>query len=53
VIRSIFQGTSTVDLVDVAGTQISVESFAEERHAPGTAVRIAPTAGAVFALLDD
>ena len=53
VIRSVFQGTSSVDLVEVAGTRLSVESFAEERHAPGSAVRVRPVAGAVFALLDD
>ena len=53
VIRSVFQGTSRLDLVDVQGTQIAIESFAEERQAPGTAVTVRPAPEAVFALLDD
>jgi iron(III) transport system ATP-binding protein len=53
IIRGIFQGTSTIHIVDVGGAQIVVESFGEERHAPGAAVAVAPAAGAVFALLDD
>ena len=32
---------------------MTVESFREERHAPGTNVRVTPATGAVFALLDD
>ncbi|HEV7577618.1 MAG TPA: ABC transporter ATP-binding protein [Caldimonas sp.] len=53
VIQSVFQGTSSVDLVDVDGTQIAVESFAEERRSPGTRVSVKPAPGALFALLDD
>jgi iron(III) transport system ATP-binding protein len=53
VIRSVFQGTSTLDLVDVGGTRMAIESFAEERPAPGSQVSVQPLAGAVFALLDD
>ena len=53
VIRSVFQGTSRLDLVDVQGTRVAVESFAEERWPPGTAVAVRPAPGAVFALLDD
>jgi iron(III) transport system ATP-binding protein len=53
VVRSVFQGTSSVDLIDLDGTQIAVESFAEERHRPGTLVSVKPMPGALFALLDD
>ena len=52
-IRSVFQGTSSLHLVDLEGTQIFVESLAEERHAPQSQVALTPAAGAVFALLDD
>jgi iron(III) transport system ATP-binding protein len=52
-IRSVFQGTSSVDLVDIDGTQVAVESFAEVRHSPGTQVAVRPVPGALFALLDD
>jgi iron(III) transport system ATP-binding protein len=53
IIRSVFQGTSSLDLVDLDGRQIAVESFSEERHSPGTPVSVVPTPGALFALLDD
>lgn len=53
IIRSVFQGTSSIDLVDLAGTQIVVESFAQERRVPGSLVAVKPAAGAVFALLGD
>jgi ABC-type Fe3+/spermidine/putrescine transport system ATPase subunit len=53
IVRSVFQGTSSIHIVDVDGTEIVVESFKEERHAPGTLVRLTPSPGAVFALLDD
>ena len=53
VIRSIYQGTSTIDLVDVDGVQIALESISDDRHVPGGAVAVAPTPGAVFAVLDD
>jgi len=52
VLRSVFQGTSTVHLVDVAGTVLTVESLAETRHPDGSAVSVTPAGGAVFALLD-
>lgn len=53
VIRSVFQGTSTIHMIDVAGTAIFLESLSEERHADGAAVSVRPLDGAVFALLDD
>ncbi|WP_291296800.1 ABC transporter ATP-binding protein [Elioraea sp.] len=53
VIRSVFQGTSTIHMIDVAGTAITLESFSEERHADGAEVSVKPADGAVFALLDD
>jgi hypothetical protein len=53
VVRSVFQGTSTIHLVEVDGTVITVESFAEDRHAEGTTVAVRPVSGAAFALLDD
>jgi iron(III) transport system ATP-binding protein len=53
VIRSVFQGTSTIHVVDMAGTEITLESISEERHGDGSAVAIGPAPGAVFALLDD
>jgi iron(III) transport system ATP-binding protein len=53
VVRSVFQGTSTIHLVEVAGTQVTLESLSEERHATGAAVGVRPLPGVVFALLDD
>jgi iron(III) transport system ATP-binding protein len=53
VIRSVFQGTSTIHLIEVGGQEITLESLSEERHADGATVFIRPTDGAVFALLDD
>jgi len=53
VIRSVFQGTSTIHMIDVAGTTIVVESLSEERHGDGATVSVRPIDGAVFALLDD
>ncbi len=53
VIRSVFQGTSTIHMIDVGGTAITVEALSEERHADGAAVAVRPIDGAVFALLDD
>lgn len=53
VIRTAFQGSSSVVLVDVAGTQIVVETLSEERHEPGATVSVHAAPGAVFALLDD
>ncbi len=53
VIRSIYQGTSTIDIVEVQGVQIALESISDDRHVPGTVVAVVPTPGAVFAVLDD
>jgi len=53
IVRSVFQGSSSIDVVDVGGTQVIVESIAEERHEPGTKVAVKLLPGAVFALLDD
>lgn len=53
VLRSVFQGTSTIHVVDVAGTAITLESLSEDRHADGAAVALRPHDGAAFALLDD
>lgn len=53
VLRSMFQGTSTVHLVEMEGAVVTVESLADTRHQEGAAVDIAPVHGAVFALLND
>jgi len=53
VIRTAFQGSSSVVLVDVAGAQLVIETLAEERHEASTPVAVQPAQGAVFALLDD
>jgi iron(III) transport system ATP-binding protein len=53
VVRSLFQGTTTVHVVDVDGAAITVESHSEKRHPDGAMVALKPTADAVFALLDD
>jgi len=53
VIRSVFQGTSTIHVIEIAGTAIAIESFSEERHNDGVEVAVTPVAGAIFALLDD
>lgn len=53
VLRSIFQGMSTLHLVDVGGKTLTVESFADMRLAEGSDVSIRPVASAAFALLDD
>ena len=53
VVRSVFQGTSTIHIVDVRGTLLTLESFSEERHPEGAMVAINPVVGATFALLDD
>ena len=53
VVRSVFQGNSNIDVIDVGGTLITVESICEARRAPGTTVRLQPSPGACFALLDD
>jgi iron(III) transport system ATP-binding protein len=53
VVRSVFQGTSTIHVVDVQGTTITVESFSNVRQPDGAAVAIRPLSGVTFALLDD
>ena len=53
VIRSIYQGTSTIDLVEVDGLQIALESISDDRQAPGATVGVTSAPGAVFAVLDD
>lgn len=53
VIRSIFQGTSNLDFVELNGTQIVVESFSEQKRKTGETLNLKPVSGAVFALLDD
>ena len=50
VVRSVFQGTSTIHLVEVAGTQVTLESLSEERHATGAAVGVRPLPGVVCGL---
>ena len=52
-VRAAFQGSSTVMLVDVGGTEVVVETLAESRPEPGAEVAVKPAADAVFALLDD
>jgi iron(III) transport system ATP-binding protein len=53
VIRGVFQGASTIELIDFGGTQVLIESLGEERHAAGSTVAVKPAPGAVFAVLDD
>ena len=53
IVRSVFQGNSSIHIVNMEGVDMTVESFREERHAPGTNVTVTPATGAVFALLDD
>ena len=53
VVRSVFQGASTIELIDFNGTQVAIESLGEERHDPGSTVTVKPATGAVFAVLDD
>ena len=53
VVRTAFQGSSSIMLVDIGGTEIVVESLAEGRPAPNSEVPVRPDPDAVFALLDD
>ena len=53
VVRSAFQGSSSIVLVDVRGTDLVVESLAEGRQDAGAAVIVKAAPDAVFALLDD
>ena len=52
-VRTAFQGSSTILVVDVGGTELVVETLAEGRLEPDTEVVVAPAADSVFALLDD
>ncbi|MCG6121546.1 MAG: ABC transporter ATP-binding protein [Microvirga sp.] len=51
--RSIFQGLSTLHIVDVGGVALTVESFSDVRLPEGSDVTVRPAPNAVFALLDD
>lgn len=53
VVRSAFQGSSSIILVDVGGTEIVVECLEEGRQEPGATVAVKPAPNAIFALLDD
>ena len=53
VLRSVFQGNSTLHVVAVGDTCFTVESTADDRLADGARVEIRPTPGAIFAVLDD
>jgi len=53
VVRTAFQGSSSITLVDVGGTEIAVETLAEGRAVPNTEVVVTPSPEAVFALLED
>jgi ABC-type Fe3+/spermidine/putrescine transport system ATPase subunit len=53
VVRSVFQGVTSVHIVDIGGIEIAVESLEESRLAAGADVVVSPAAGAVFAVLDD
>ena len=53
VVRSIYQGTSTIDLVEIDGRQVATESMSDHRHEPGMAVGVTAAPGAMFAVLDD
>jgi len=53
IVRTAFQGSSSLVLVDLAGTEIAVESFAEIRPKDGAPVAVRPGPDAVFPLLDD
>ena len=53
VMRTAFQGSSTVVFVDIGGTEIVIETLAEGRPEPDSEVAVQPAADAVFALLDD
>jgi iron(III) transport system ATP-binding protein len=52
-IRSIYQGTTTIDLLDVGGTQIATESISDHGAGAGPTIDVIPMRGAVFAVVDD
>jgi len=53
VVRTAFQGSSSIILVDAGGTEVVVETLAELRPELNTQVAVRPAPDAVFALLDD
>jgi len=53
VVRTAFQGSSSILLINVGGTEIAVETLAEGRPEPNVEVSVRPAPDAVFALLDD
>ncbi len=53
VVRTAFQGSSSIMQVDIGGTEIVVETLAEGRPDPNAKVAVKPAPEAVFALLDD
>jgi len=52
-VRTAFQGSSSIMLVDVGGTELVVESLAEGHPDVNATVAVRPAPSAVFALLDD
>jgi iron(III) transport system ATP-binding protein len=53
VLRSVFQGTNTLHLIEIGGAVVTIESCSEMRHPDGALVSVMPMDSAVFALLDD
>ena len=53
IVRTAFQGSSSIMLVDVGGTELVVESLAEGRPDAMATVAVKPAPGVIFALLDD
>jgi iron(III) transport system ATP-binding protein len=53
VVRSAFQGSSSLVLVEIGGVEIAVEAFGEERTPDGAEVGVAPEPSTAFPLLDD
>jgi iron(III) transport system ATP-binding protein len=53
VVRTAFQGSSSIIVIDVGGSEIVVETLAEGRPELDAQVAVKPVPGAVFALLDD
>jgi iron(III) transport system ATP-binding protein len=53
VLRTAFQGSSSVMMIDIGGTEIALETLAEVRADTNTEVSVSPMPDAEFALLDD
>jgi iron(III) transport system ATP-binding protein len=53
VVRSAFQGSSSLIVAAFADAEFTIETFAEARPADGAAVSIVPTSNSIFPLLDD